>query len=106
MYMFGIVVADRDETPIGRASAALRAQLPAIFPEHFFEFVEPEQLADVEPREAEELLFHVLAADDEPLNEIASPDIVQTIQMAVEAFWRTSSSSLHSMLAASVIVLP
>jgi hypothetical protein len=90
MYMFGIVVADSDETPIGRASAALRAQLPAIFPEHVFEFVEPEKLSDVEPREAEELLFHVFAAearrviDDEPLNEIASPDIVRTIQMAVD----------------------
>jgi hypothetical protein len=63
MYMFGIVVADSDKTPIGRASAALRAQLPAIFPEHIFKFVEPEQISDVEPREAEELLFHVLAAE-------------------------------------------
>jgi hypothetical protein len=63
MYMFGIVVADSDKTPIGRASAALRAQLPAIFPEHIFKFVEPEQISDVEPGEAEELLFHVLAAE-------------------------------------------
>jgi hypothetical protein len=29
MYIFGIVVPDSDETPAGRAAAALRLQLPA-----------------------------------------------------------------------------
>jgi hypothetical protein len=41
MFMFGVVVAGSDETAVGRASAALRAQLPTIFPEHVFEFLGP-----------------------------------------------------------------
>ncbi len=31
MYVFGIVVAASDETPIGRASATLQVQLPALY---------------------------------------------------------------------------
>jgi hypothetical protein len=98
MYVFGIVVAGSDETPIGRASAALRTQLPAIFPEHAFEFLGPKELTAVEPREAEELLFHVLAAEarsmnnDEALSEIASPDLVQTIQAAVDEIVSTTKN--------------
>jgi hypothetical protein len=33
-----------DATPAGRASDALRAQLPEVFPEFVFEFVGPEEL--------------------------------------------------------------
>lgn len=32
MYVLGVVVTDADETPTGRASEALRAQLPGLFP--------------------------------------------------------------------------
>jgi hypothetical protein len=39
MYVLGVVVTDADETPTGRASEALRAQLPGLFPEHRFEFL-------------------------------------------------------------------
>ena len=39
MYVFGIVVAASDETPIGRASATLQVQLPALYPEHRFQFL-------------------------------------------------------------------
>ncbi len=64
MYVFGIVVAASDETPIGRASATLS--------------------------EEAELLFQVLVAevrdvtDDEVVSEMASPDLVQTLQNAVD----------------------
>ena len=39
MYVFGVVVTDADETPMGRASEALCAELPRLFPEHRFEFL-------------------------------------------------------------------
>jgi hypothetical protein len=39
MYVFGVVLSDADETPIGRASVALKAELPSLFPEHGFEFL-------------------------------------------------------------------
>jgi hypothetical protein len=42
MYVFGIVVATSDETPIGRASEALRTELPDVFPEFVFDFIDPE----------------------------------------------------------------
>jgi len=42
MYVFGVVVSDSDETPVGRASAALKAELPSLFPEHGFEFLGPQ----------------------------------------------------------------
>jgi hypothetical protein len=82
MYIFGIVVPDSDETPAGRAAAALRVQLPASFPEHRFEFLSSK---DVEPEKVEELLFHVLGAgligaDDEVVGEVPSHDLDQTVQ--------------------------
>jgi hypothetical protein len=33
MYVFGVVLSDADETPIGRASVALKAELPSLFPD-------------------------------------------------------------------------
>ena len=44
MYVFGIVVSDSDGTPVGRASDALRAELPGVFPKFVFDFVGPEEL--------------------------------------------------------------
>jgi hypothetical protein len=86
MYVFGIVVAASDETPIGRASATLQVQLPALYPEHRFQFLGRKDLKS----EEDELLFQVLVAevrdvtDDEVVSEMASPDLVQTLQNAVD----------------------
>src|SRR5258707_7660167 len=86
MYVFGIVVAASDETPIGRASATLQVQLPALYPEHRFQFLGRKDLKSEEA----ELLFQVLVAefrdgpDDEGVNEIASPHLVQTLQKSVD----------------------
>ena len=86
MYVFGIVVAASDETPIGRASATLQVQLPALYPEHRFQFLGRKDLKS----EKDELLFQVLVAevrdvtDDEVVSEMASPDLVQTLQNAVD----------------------
>jgi hypothetical protein len=41
-YVFGIVVSS-DQTPVGRASDALRAELPAVFPDFFFDFIGQEE---------------------------------------------------------------
>jgi hypothetical protein len=90
MYVFGVVVTDSDETPTGRASEALRAELPTLFPEHRFEFLNPSELPQLGKREAQALLFHVLvsqmcAEDEEPdLSELASPELLQTIQDSVD----------------------
>jgi hypothetical protein len=90
MYVFGVVVTDVDETPIGRASAALCAELPRLFPEHRFEFLNPSELPKIGELEARALLFHVLASqicveDEEPdLSELASPELLQTIQDSVD----------------------
>jgi hypothetical protein len=62
MYVFGVVVSDADETPIGRASVALKAELPSLFPEHGFEFLGPQDLTEIGPAEADRLLFRVLAS--------------------------------------------
>src|SRR5262249_34302296 len=86
MYVFGIVVAASDETPIGRASATLQVQLPALYPEHRFQFLGHKDLKSEEA----ELLFQVLVAavrdvtDDGVVSEMASPDLVQTLQNAVD----------------------
>jgi hypothetical protein len=86
MYVFGIVVAASDETPIGRASATLQVHLPALYPEHRFQFLGRKDLKS----EEDELLFQVLVAevrdvtDDEVVSEMASPDLVQTLQNAVD----------------------
>jgi hypothetical protein len=90
MYVFGVVVSDVDETPTGRASEALRAQLPTLFPEHRFEFLNPSELPQIGKLEARELLFHVLASqvcadDEEPdPSSLASPELLQTIQDSVD----------------------
>ena len=44
MYVFGIVVSGSDGSPVGRASDALRAELPGVFPKFVFDFVGPEEL--------------------------------------------------------------
>ena len=90
MYVFGVVVSDADETPTGRASEALRAELPGLFPEHRFEFLNPSELPQIGKLETRALLFHVLASqicsDDEELDlsELASPELLQTIQDSVD----------------------
>ena len=91
MYVFGVVVTDADETPIGRASEALRAELPPLFPEHRFEFLNPNELPQIGKVQARALLFHVLASqicasDDEEVDvsELASPELLQTIQDSVD----------------------
>jgi hypothetical protein len=48
MYVFGVVVTDGDETPTVRASEALRAELPTLFSEHRFEFLNPSELPQIE----------------------------------------------------------
>ena len=89
MYVFGVVVTDADETPTGRASEALCAELPRLFPEHRFEFLYPSELSQIGRVEARALLFHVLASqvcssdEDVDLSELASPELVQTIQDSV-----------------------
>lgn len=47
MYVFGVVLSDADEAPIGRASVALKAELPSLFPEHDFEFLGPQDLTEI-----------------------------------------------------------
>jgi hypothetical protein len=90
MYVFGVVVSDADETPTGRASEALRAELPGLFPEHRFEFLNPNELPQIGKVKARALLFHVLAsqicADDEELDpfELAAPELLQSIQDSVD----------------------
>jgi hypothetical protein len=90
MYVFGVVVTDADETPTGRASEALRAELPTLFPEHAFEFLNPSELPQIGKLKARALLFHVLASqmcagDEEPdPSDLASPELLQTIQDSVD----------------------
>jgi hypothetical protein len=77
---------DSDETPAGRAAAALRVQLRASFSEHRFEFLSSK---DVKPEKVEELLFHVLGAgligaDDEVVGEVPSHDLDQTVQETID----------------------
>ena len=90
MYVFGVVVTDADETPTGRASEALRVELPTLFPEHRFEFLNPNELPQIGKAKARALLFHVLASqisdgDEElDLSELASPELLQSIQDSVD----------------------
>jgi hypothetical protein len=89
MYVFGIIISDSDDTPGGPASAALRLQLPDLFPEHGFEFVPREELTEIQPPARDELLFRVLATevhteDEELVAECAGPELVETIQAAVD----------------------
>jgi hypothetical protein len=98
MYLFGVVVTDADETPMGRASQALRAELPRLFPEHRFEFLNPSELPKIGKLEARALLFHVLASqicveDEEPdLSELASPELLQAIQDSVDRIVATAKA--------------
>jgi hypothetical protein len=98
MYVFGVVVTDADETPTGRASEALCAELPRLFPEHRFEFLNPSELPQIGKLEARALLFHVLASqicvdDEEPdPSELASPELLQTIQDSVDRIVATAKA--------------
>jgi len=89
MYVFGIVVSASDATPVGRASDALRAELPGTFPKFIFDFVGPEEL-DMDARNPGELLFRVLTADvqrvrdGKTISEEATFEMIQTIQEAVD----------------------
>jgi len=82
MYVFGIAVACNDQSRFGRASAALRERLPALFPEHRFEFLTVENMPAAK---LEELLFHVLGAPlDRSEDEGPSPELVERVQIAVD----------------------
>src|SRR5262245_3849276 len=93
MYVFGVVVTDADETPTGRASEALRVELPTLFPEHRFEFLIQNELPQIGRLKARALLFHVLASqicggDD----ELASPELLQTIQDSIDRIVATAKA--------------
>ena len=62
MYVFGVVVSANNDTPVGRASAALRVQLPALFPEHSIEFIDPKEIQALGPEKPDEMLFLVFGA--------------------------------------------
>jgi hypothetical protein len=81
MYVFGIAVACNDQSRFGRASAALRERLPALFPEHRFEFLTVENMPAAK---LEELLFHVIGAPFRPEDEGPSPELVERVQAAVD----------------------
>jgi hypothetical protein len=57
---FIVVVPRVDETPSGRAADMLRRKLPARFPEHSFEFMEPEEAERLGLDGAHEMLFEPL----------------------------------------------
>jgi hypothetical protein len=90
MYFFGVVVAGSDESPTGRASEALRGQLPALFPEHRFEFLDPGELSELPLGQAERLLFRVLGSEvrdddtDRLIAECPPDDLVQAVQTEVD----------------------
>jgi hypothetical protein len=80
-------VTDVDETPTGHASEALRAELPGLSPDHRFEFLNPRELPQIGRLETRALLFRVFASqvcssdEDVDLSGLASPELVQTIQI-------------------------
>jgi hypothetical protein len=84
MYTFGIVIEGDDEAPDRRASAALRFLLPKRYPEHRFEFIHRSAIG-LELGTA--LGFLVLGGGlfiaGEPF-QIASPEVVASIQCAVD----------------------
>ena len=82
MYVFGVAVSCNNQSRSGRASAALRERLPALFPEHRFEFLTVENMPAAK---LEELLFHVIGAPlDRPGDEGPSPELVERVQAAVD----------------------
>jgi hypothetical protein len=89
MYVFGIVVSGSDGTPVGRASDALRAELPGMFPKFVFDFVGSEEL-NLDSGAPGDFLFRVLAADvqrssdGETISEEATFEMVQAVQDAVD----------------------
>jgi hypothetical protein len=87
MYHFGIVAPGTDETTVGRVSAALRDQLPELFPDYGFEFFEPEQLRMLAREKADRLLFRVLGAavpSSQKSEGSGVCDLCETIQTAVD----------------------
>ena len=80
--MFGIVVSASDATPVGRASDALRAELPGTFPKFIFDFVGPEEL-DMDARNPGELLFRVLTADVQRVRDGKTISEEATFEMIV-----------------------
>jgi hypothetical protein len=85
MYTFGIVVTGSDDTPMGRAAAALRVQLPTLFPEHRFQFLDLVEVPELQLQH----LFRVLASEvrndaDEVVIPTASDALVETVQTEVD----------------------
>ena len=91
VYTFGIVIQGHDETPAGRASAALRFKLPTRYPEHRFEFIHRSAIG---LELGKEVRFLVLGGGlfiaGEPI-EIASQEVVASIQRAVDEIVASAS---------------
>jgi predicted ATPase len=93
MYMFGIVVTGSDDTPMGRASAALRVQLPTLFPEHGFQFLDLVEVPELQLQH----LFRVLASEirndaDEVVISSPSDALVETVQAEVDKIVETAGA--------------
>jgi hypothetical protein len=88
--LFLVIVPRADESPAGRAAAALRRELPARFPEHDFEFMEPAAAERLGIPKARDMIFNVLSkrleTEDrsEVLAEGASLEVHQHISKFVE----------------------
>jgi hypothetical protein len=59
--LFLVIVPPADETPAGRATEALRRELPARFPEHGFEFMELTEAERLDIPGARDMAFKVLS---------------------------------------------
>jgi hypothetical protein len=82
MYVFGIAIAPIDQSPIGRASAALRVELSSLFPEHKFEFL---VVKDMPAKKLDDLLFRVIGAPLDSANQRGpSTEVVGQVQAAVD----------------------
>ena len=90
MYVFGIAIAPDDQSHFGRASAALRERLPALLPEHRFEFL---TVGNMPAEKLQELLFNVLGAPlDRASNEGPSAELVERVQAAVDDILAVASA--------------
>jgi hypothetical protein len=95
--VFG-VVSDADETPIGRASVALKAELPSLFPEQGFEILGPQDLTEIGQAEADRLLFRVLAS------QVRNTDHGSATLPRPNLFWRFSRTASELCREAQLLV--
>jgi hypothetical protein len=94
MAVFGIVIPVEDETPNGRACAALRRQLPNRFPEHHFEFINQSEVKgqglDVSFFQA--LGAHVTDEEGDEVSEGPGPYLLEKVQAAVDEIVDTAKT--------------